>query len=112
MKWQLVSKWRSVSGISRRVDACNRSTSRSTTNEPIELNGFDPDLLGIYAGVDNFGKNLTLVVVNKDPSNQVSFNLLGLPIGNYFVRHFGGQAGVAKFQVCLFETSIAELADQ
>ena len=64
----------------------------------VKVNNFNPDTLGVYAASDN-GKNLSLVIVNKDPSNSVALNLSGLPKGSYFLRHFGGQAGVAKFQV-------------
>uniref|UniRef100_A0A0W0EXF2 Glycoside hydrolase family 44 catalytic domain-containing protein n=1 Tax=Moniliophthora roreri TaxID=221103 RepID=A0A0W0EXF2_MONRR len=56
----------------------------------------NPDILGVYAGTDN-GK-LSLVIVNKSPSAPVTFNLANIPTGSYFLRHFGGGAGVAKWQ--------------
>ncbi|KAF8060893.1 glycoside hydrolase family 44-domain-containing protein [Lyophyllum atratum] len=55
-----------------------------------------PDILGVYAGTE-LGK-LTLVIVNKDPAAPVAFDLANVPTGNYFIRHFGGAAGVAKWQ--------------
>jgi len=67
---------------------------------PVTVKNFDPDLLGVYAGADN-GRNMTLVIVNKDPTKPVALNLSGLPKGTYFLRHFGGQAGVAKFQTTI-----------
>lgn len=56
-----------------------------------------PDILGMYAGTEN-GK-LTLVILNKDPSTPQAFDLANLPTGSYFIRHFGGKAGIAKYQV-------------
>ena len=56
-----------------------------------------PDTQGVYAGTQD-GK-LSLVIVNKNPDVQISFYLANVPTGTYFVRHFGGQAGVAKWQV-------------
>ncbi|KAJ8077241.1 hypothetical protein PM082_001669 [Marasmius tenuissimus] len=60
------------------------------------VTGFNPDVLGVYAGTDGRSKP-TLVVVNKD-TKPVSLNLTGLPTGKYFIRHFGGSAGAAKYQ--------------
>lgn len=59
-----------------------------------------PDTQGVYAGTQD-GK-LSLVIVNKNPDVPISFYLANVPTGSYFVRHFGGQAGVAKWQVILF----------
>lgn len=90
---------------------CSRfGTNFAGSSIPVTVNGFNPDLLGVYAGADN-GKNMTLVVVNKDPTSPVSLKLSGLPTGNYFLRHFGGQAGIAKFQVSRsFEVYTASLS--
>ncbi|GLB36669.1 putative glycoside hydrolase family 44 [Lyophyllum shimeji] len=55
-----------------------------------------PDVLGVYAGTE--GGKLTLVIVNKDPATPMAFDLANVPTGNYFMRHFGGAAGVAKWQ--------------
>jgi hypothetical protein len=63
----------------------------------INVPGLNPDTLGVYAGTFG-GQNATLVVVNKDPDNAVAFNLTGIAEGQYFMRHFGGQAGLAKFE--------------
>lgn len=57
----------------------------------------NPDTQGVYAGTED-GK-LTLVVVNKNPGTPLAFDLANLPFGSYFMRHFGGQAGIAKWQV-------------
>jgi len=53
---------------------------------------------GVYAATEN-GK-LSVVIVNKD-TNPLSLNLGGLPQGSYFMRHFGGVSGIAKWQVRL-----------
>ncbi|KAF9485099.1 hypothetical protein BDN70DRAFT_708241 [Pholiota conissans] len=58
-----------------------------------------PDTQGVYAGTQN-GK-LSLVIVNKNPDTPISFYLANVPTGTYFARHFGGQAGVAKWQTTL-----------
>ncbi|KJA27031.1 glycoside hydrolase family 44 protein [Hypholoma sublateritium FD-334 SS-4] len=55
-----------------------------------------PDTQGVYAGTQD-GK-LSLVIVNKNPDVPISFYLANVPTDTYFVRHFGGQAGVAKWQ--------------
>ncbi|KIJ28440.1 glycoside hydrolase family 44 protein [Sphaerobolus stellatus SS14] len=67
---------------------------------PVNVNKFNPDILGVYASssVVKGRELISLVIVNKDPSNPVALNALGLPAGDYLLRHFGGQAGVAKFQ--------------
>ncbi|KZT35296.1 hypothetical protein SISSUDRAFT_990707 [Sistotremastrum suecicum HHB10207 ss-3] len=75
-----------------------------SSSAQVSIPGFDPDVLGVYAGT-NGGSNLTLVVVNKDPSGPVSLNLGGVPAGTYFLRHFGGEAGVAKYQTTISITS-------
>ena len=54
--------------------------------------------LGVHAGADNSRKTITVVIVNKDV-NPVGLYLANVPTGKYFMRHFGGQAGVAKWQV-------------
>lgn len=61
------------------------------------VTNFNPDVLGVYAATDGHSKP-SLVIVNKD-LKPVSLNLSGIPTGKYFLRHFGGAAGVAKYQV-------------
>ncbi|KAG6825457.1 hypothetical protein H0H92_003646, partial [Tricholoma furcatifolium] len=56
-----------------------------------------PDTFGLYAGTDTDGK-LSLVLVNKDPVNAIAYYVANVPFGTYFIRHFGGEAGVAKWQ--------------
>jgi hypothetical protein len=53
---------------------------------------------GVYAAADD-GK-LSVVIVNKD-TNPLALDLSNVPQGSYFMRHFGGVSGVAKWQVCL-----------
>lgn len=65
---------------------------------PVNVNGLDPNTQGIYASTDNSGK-ISLVVVNKSPTASQAFDLTGVPAGKYFLRHFGGGAGIAKWQV-------------
>ncbi|KAG6819625.1 hypothetical protein H0H93_010045, partial [Arthromyces matolae] len=64
----------------------------------VNLANPQPNILGLYAGVDSNG-SLSLVIINKDPVNPVAWDLANVPFGKYFVRHFGGAAGVAKWQV-------------
>ncbi|KAJ3573789.1 hypothetical protein NP233_g2215 [Leucocoprinus birnbaumii] len=56
----------------------------------------DPNTWSVYAGSD--GNKLTLVIINKKPNQALSFRLSNVPTGKYFIRHFGGAAGVAKWQ--------------
>ncbi|KAF8588333.1 glycoside hydrolase family 44 protein [Ramaria rubella] len=65
----------------------------------VNISNFNPDTLGVYASKNDRSDNgLSLVIVNKDPNSPVALQLSGVPTGNYVLRHFGGQAGVAKFQ--------------
>jgi hypothetical protein len=57
----------------------------------------NPDTQGVYAATEN-GK-LSVVIVNKNPDKPITFALANMPFGSYFMRHFGGEAGVAKWQV-------------
>ena len=57
----------------------------------------NPDLYGLYAGTE--GGKLSLVVVNKSPDTPLTFDLANVPTGTYALKHFGGGAGVAKWQV-------------
>jgi hypothetical protein len=57
----------------------------------------NPDTQGVYAATEN-GK-LSVVIVNKNPDTPITFALANMPFGSYFVRHFGGEAGIAKWQV-------------
>ncbi|KAF7303616.1 Endoglucanase A [Mycena indigotica] len=63
-----------------------------------------PDTQGVYAGTEK-GK-LTLVIINKNPDKPIAFQVSNLPKGKYFLRHFGGQAGLAKWQTNIAVTSI------
>lgn len=57
----------------------------------------DADTLGVYASTSD-GKKVSLVLVNKDTA-PVNLEISNIPAGTYFLRHFGGKAGVAKWQV-------------
>ncbi|KAG5638190.1 hypothetical protein H0H81_001392, partial [Sphagnurus paluster] len=67
-----------------------------SSSAQVNLANPTPNVLGIYAGTEA-GK-LTLVIVNKDPATNMAFDLANVPFGKYFLRHFGGAAGVAKWQ--------------
>ncbi|KAF5377193.1 hypothetical protein D9615_006454 [Tricholomella constricta] len=67
-----------------------------SSSAQVNLANPKPDVLGVYAGTE-LGK-LTLVIVNKDPAETMAFDLANVPSGKYFIRHFGGAAGVAKWQ--------------
>ncbi|KAJ3573779.1 hypothetical protein NP233_g2216 [Leucocoprinus birnbaumii] len=69
----------------------------------VNLANPDPNTWSIYAGSD--GSKLTLVIINKKPGQALSFDLSNVPTGKYFVRHFGGAAGVAKWQTTLNVTT-------
>ncbi len=57
----------------------------------------DEDVLGVYASTSD-GKKPSLVIVNKDVV-PVNLAISNVPTGTYFLRHFGGAAGIAKWQV-------------
>ncbi|XP_006457913.1 hypothetical protein AGABI2DRAFT_64785 [Agaricus bisporus var. bisporus H97] len=69
----------------------------------VKLYNPDPDTWSIFAGSDN--NKLTLVIINKKPDQALSFNLSNVPTGSYFMRHFGGAAGVAKWQTTITLTT-------
>lgn len=56
-----------------------------------------PDVLGVYASTSD-GEKVSIVIVNKDIV-PVNLAISNIPAGTYFLRHFGGEAGVAKWQV-------------
>ncbi|KAF8197757.1 glycoside hydrolase family 44-domain-containing protein [Mycena galopus ATCC 62051] len=64
----------------------------------------NPDTQGVYAATEN-GK-LSVVIVNKNPDTPITFALANMPFGSYFVRHFGGEAGVARWQTTVEINSI------
>ncbi|KAF5358065.1 hypothetical protein D9756_001355 [Leucocoprinus leucothites] len=69
----------------------------------VNLANPDPSTWSVFAGTDN--NKLTLVVINKNPNKALSFDLSNVPTGKYFVRHFGGGAGVAKWQTTMTLTT-------
>lgn len=54
------------------------------------------DLLGVYAGTTD-SKKVSLVLINKD-TKPVGLYISNIPLGKYFLRHFGGTSGNAKWQ--------------
>ena len=80
---------------------CRYGTYFGSLSAEVSIPGLNPDTLGVYAGTNPGHNNATVVVVNKDPASPVALRLSGISSGNYFVRHFGGEAGVAKYQVCI-----------
>lgn len=65
----------------------------------VNISNFNPDVLGVYASSSSTTGKKSVVIVNKDPSNPVGLSLSSVPEGEYILRHFGGLAGVAKWQV-------------
>ncbi|RDB29655.1 Beta-mannanase/endoglucanase A [Hypsizygus marmoreus] len=70
-----------------------------SSSAQVNLANPKPDVLGVYAGTER-GK-LTLVVINKDSTSSVAFDLANVPAGTYFLRHFGGASGLAKWQTTI-----------
>ena len=68
-----------------------------SSSAQVKLNTPLPDTQSVYAGLEK-GK-LSLVILNKNPDTPIAFDLSEVPSGKYFIRHFGGGAGVAKWQV-------------
>lgn len=68
-------------------------------SKSVQVNMADRDegVLGVYASTSD-GKKATLVIINKDVV-AVNLAISNIPAGTYFLRHFGGDAGVAKWQV-------------
>ncbi|KAF7365841.1 Endoglucanase A [Mycena venus] len=64
----------------------------------------NPNTQGVYAATEN-GK-LSVVIVNKNPDTPITFALANMPFGSYFMRHFGGEAGIAKWQTTVTVSSI------
>ncbi|KAG6874169.1 hypothetical protein C0995_005587 [Termitomyces sp. Mi166 len=67
-----------------------------SSSAQVNFSNPQPDILGLYAGTEN--RSLSLVIINKDPAVSVAWDLVDVPLGNYFMRHFGGAAGIAKWQ--------------
>lgn len=70
-----------------------------------------PDVLGLYATIGKPGPSapatiagkdvLSLVIINKAANETMAFDLANLPTGKYYLRHFGGLAGVAKWDTTI-----------
>lgn len=67
------------------------------TSVKVKLASLQPDTQAVYVSMQK-GK-YSVVIVNKNPTAAIAFDLSQIPGGSYFVRHFGGAAGVAKWQV-------------
>ncbi|KIM28563.1 glycoside hydrolase family 44 protein [Serendipita vermifera MAFF 305830] len=53
------------------------------------------DTYGVYAATED--DKLSVVIINKD-TKPLALNLSDVPSGSYFIRHFGGASGIAKWQ--------------
>ncbi|KAF9466233.1 glycoside hydrolase family 44-domain-containing protein [Collybia nuda] len=60
----------------------------------------NPDTQGVYAGTEG-GNTLSLVIINKNPNSPIAFDMSNVPAGNYLLRHFGGGAGLVKWQTTI-----------
>jgi hypothetical protein len=56
----------------------------------------DDDVLGVYAATTD-GKKVSFILINMD-TKPVSLYISHTPAGSYFLRHFGGTSGLAKWQ--------------
>ncbi|KAG6816419.1 hypothetical protein H0H87_006156 [Tephrocybe sp. NHM501043] len=70
-----------------------------SSSAQVNLANPQPDILSLYAATEK-GK-LSLVIINKDPATPVAYDLANVPFGTYFIRHFGGAAGIAKWQTTI-----------
>ncbi|KAF8315612.1 hypothetical protein DL93DRAFT_842355 [Clavulina sp. PMI_390] len=61
----------------------------------VNLSEVNESVLGYYAGLQ--GSKVSIVIVNKDVV-PIGLTISNIPSGKYFMRHFGGGAGVAKWQ--------------
>ncbi|MEN0060811.1 MAG: glycoside hydrolase family 44 protein [Myxococcota bacterium] len=61
-------------------------------NSSLEVSGFDPDRLGVYAS-QGTGQTVSIVIVNKSPDDDVTLTLDGLDAGRLEVEHFGATVG-------------------
>jgi hypothetical protein len=79
---------------------CSNGTLFGNKSIQVNMANNDEDVLGVYASTSD-GKKVTLVIVNKDVV-PVNLAISNVPGGKYFLRHFGGAAGVAKWQVSIY----------
>ena len=76
---------------------CRHGTRFGSKSVQVNMADRDEDVLGVYASTSD-GTTPTLVIVNKDV-RPVNLAISNVPAGTYFLRHFGGAAGIAKWQV-------------
>jgi hypothetical protein len=76
---------------------CRFGVNFGANSAQVNLATPNPNTQGVYAATEN-GK-LSVVIVNKNPDTPITFALANMPFGSYFMRHFGGEAGIAKWQV-------------
>ncbi|KAF8649509.1 hypothetical protein AX16_005761 [Volvariella volvacea WC 439] len=73
-------------------------------DQSVQVNFAQSDAANTYGIYASKGKNasgkevVSVVIVNKDPAKPLSLDLANLPTGKYFLRHFGGASGTAKWQ--------------
>ncbi|EJF60741.1 hypothetical protein DICSQDRAFT_147722 [Dichomitus squalens LYAD-421 SS1] len=61
----------------------------------VTLSQNNTDTLGVYASSTD-SKNVALVIINKD-TQPLALDVANLPTGEYTLKHFGGNAGLAKW---------------
>jgi hypothetical protein len=82
-------------------DYCSSGTYFGSSSVQVSFATYNAaNTYGVYAATE--GGKLSVVIVNKDV-NPLAMSLSNVPTGQYFMRHFGGASGVAKWQVRLFE---------
>lgn len=62
----------------------------------VNLAQTNENVLGYYAAIE--GGKISLVIANKDVV-PIGLTIANIPAGKYFLRHYGGEAGVYKWQV-------------
>ncbi|KAH7105896.1 glycoside hydrolase family 44-domain-containing protein [Auriculariales sp. MPI-PUGE-AT-0066] len=63
---------------------------------------------GFYSSKDSAGGKQSYVYINKD-TKPVGIYISNIPTGTYFLRHFGGAAGLAKWQTQITIRSVEYL---
>jgi hypothetical protein len=70
----------------------------------VNMANCDDDDLGVYAATTD-GKKVSFILVNMD-TKPVSLYISNTPAGSYFLHHFGGTSGLAKWQTKITFTTI------
>jgi hypothetical protein len=82
-------------------DLCSSGTYFGSSSVQVNLTTLNAaNTYGVYAATE--GGKLSVVIVNKDVK-PLAMSLSNVPTGQYFMRHFGGASGIAKWQVRVFK---------